>query len=54
MSDYMLTETLKTAFSYADTVTNRGYLSDAGMSLRDMLNDGTLARFYYHSIYVFG
>ena len=37
MSDYMLTETLKTAFSYADTVTNRGYLSDAGMSLRDML-----------------
>ncbi|SEF66213.1 ATPase family associated with various cellular activities (AAA) [Eubacterium ruminantium] len=37
MSDYMLKETIKNAFAYADTVTNRGYLSDAGMSLREML-----------------
>ena len=37
MSDVTLKMTLQEAFKYADTVTNRGYLSDAGMTLRDML-----------------
>ena len=37
MSDATLKLTLQEAFKYSDTVTNRGYLADTGMTLRDML-----------------
>ena len=37
MSDATLKLTLQEAFKYSDTITNRGYLADTDMTLRDML-----------------
>ena len=37
MSVVLLNETIKNAFSYADMVTNRGYMQGVDMPLRDML-----------------
>lgn len=37
MSDATLKLSLQEAFKYSDTITNRGYLADTGMTLRDML-----------------